>query len=126
MLNRYSSRKTHLGRQFLCERLKNAVSYDRIAGYFCSSVLEIAGEAMEQMDGKIRIVCNSGLAPEDVKVAGLADNKIKQEWGCFKPEEKFTAEWQCRCLQRLAAPSPASRNPEESLLCCISRQSVCL
>ena len=101
MLNRYSSRKTHLGRQFLCERLKNAVSYDRIAGYFCSSVLEIAGEAMDQMDGKIRIVCNSGLAPEDVKVAGLADNKIKQEWGCFKPEEKFTAEWQCRCLQRL-------------------------
>ena len=101
MLNRYSSRTTDLGRQFLCERLKNAVTYDRIAGYFCSSVLEIAGETMERISDKIRIICNSGLAPEDVKVAGLADNKIKQEWGEFKPEDKFTSEWQCGGLKHL-------------------------
>ena len=56
MLNRFSSRKTDLGKQYLADRLQGAVSYDRIAGYFCSSVLEIAGEAMEQIPGKIRII----------------------------------------------------------------------
>ena len=59
MLNRFSSRKTDLGKQYLADRLQDAVSYDRIAGYFCSSVLEIAGEAMEKIPGKIRIICNS-------------------------------------------------------------------
>ena len=80
MLNRFSSRKTDLGKQYLVDRLQGAVSYDRIAGYFCSSVLEIAGEAMGKIPGKIRIICNSGLSPEDVKVAGLASVRLKQEW----------------------------------------------
>jgi len=91
MLNRFSSRKTDLGKQFLTERLRGAVSYDRIAGYFCSSVLEIAGEAMEQVSGKIRIICNSGLVAADVRVAGLAAQRLKQEWGDFEPEKVYTS-----------------------------------
>ncbi len=91
MLNRYSSRKTDLGKQFLTNRLQGAVSYDRIAGYFCSSVLEIAGEAMEQISGKIRIICNSTISAADVRVAGLASQRLKQEWGAFEPENVYTS-----------------------------------
>jgi hypothetical protein len=46
MINRYSSMRTKLNEAFLNEKLKNAISYDRIAGYFCSSILEVAGESI--------------------------------------------------------------------------------
>jgi len=101
MLNRFSSRKTNLGKQYLVDRLQGAVSYDRIAGYFCSSVLEIAGESMEQVKGKVRIICNSGISPEDVKVAGLAAMHLKQEWCEYQPEEKYTSPAQAERLMRL-------------------------
>lgn len=89
MLNRYSSRRNKLGEQFLSNKLKGAVSYDRIAGYFCSSILEVAGEEIGAVTGKVRIICNSGISPEDVKVAGLASIRMKQEWCEFKPEEQY-------------------------------------
>jgi hypothetical protein len=40
-------------------RLAGARSYDRIAGYFCPSIFEVAGEALESVSGPIRMVCNS-------------------------------------------------------------------
>ena len=94
MLDRYSSRRTKgkLAEQFLVEKLQDAASYDRIAGYFCSSILEIAGEAVEGISGKIRIICNSSLAPDDVKIAAYARMRMKQEWGGYEPEEKFNTE----------------------------------
>lgn len=88
-MNRFSSRKTDLGKQFLADRLKGAISYDRIAGYFCSSCLEIAGEGLENVKGKVRVICNTDLTPADVKVAWLANQKVKQEWCDFKPEEVY-------------------------------------
>jgi len=101
MIKRFSSRKTDMGKQYLVDRLQGAVSYDRIAGYFCSSVLEIAGEAMERVQGKVRIICNSSLSPEDVKVAGYAATRMKQEWCEFKPEEKYTSPAEAQRLMRL-------------------------
>lgn len=101
MLSRYSSRHYKLGEQFLSEKLKNAVSYDRIAGYYCSSILEVAGEALEAVTGKIRIICNSGISPDDVKVAGLANIRMKQEWCEFKPEEKYVSPAAIERLSRL-------------------------
>ena len=101
MINRYSSRRTNLGKAFLSQKLKGAKSYDRIAGYFCSSVLDIAGDEIEAIDGKARIICNSGLHPDDVKVSRLAEQRIKQEWCDYKPEEKFVFPAQLACLQRL-------------------------
>lgn len=101
MIKRFSSRKIDLGKQYLVDRLQGAVSYDRIAGYFCSSVLEIAGEAMDSIKGKVRIICNSGLVPEDVEVAGLAASKMKQEWCEWKPEEQYTSEAEAEWLHRL-------------------------
>ncbi|MGB4440383.1 MAG: phospholipase D-like domain-containing protein, partial [Sedimentibacter sp.] len=92
MINRYSSRRNNLNETYLNEKLKNAVSYDRIAGYFCSSILEIAGESIENLSGKARLICNSNLKSEDVKTASYANLKMKQEWGEFTPEEKYTSE----------------------------------
>ncbi|MDR1777226.1 MAG: phospholipase D-like domain-containing protein [Desulfovibrio sp.] len=82
-MNRYSTRTSKLGEQFLVARLQGAVSYDRIAGYFCSSILEVAGEAIESVVGKVRVICNSGLSPEDVKTAALAKTAMRQEWNDF-------------------------------------------
>ncbi|WP_246240537.1 phospholipase D-like domain-containing anti-phage protein [Anaerocolumna sedimenticola] len=86
-MNKYSSRRDDVFSSLLNKRLKDAISYDRIAGYFSSSLLEIAGETIEQMDGKIRIICNSDLDIDDVKTAQLAVNAIRKEWCDFKPEE---------------------------------------
>lgn len=99
-MNRYSSRRQKLDQQFLIEKLKNAVSYDRIAGYFCSSILEVAGESIENVEGMVRVICNSGLSPEDVAVANYAQ-KMKQEWCEFSPEEKYTSPESSERLSRL-------------------------
>ena len=86
-MNHYSSRRGQLFSALLEKNLQGAKSYDRIAGYFSSSILEIAGEAIEKMEGKVRIVCNSELDVEDVKTAKLASEAVRQEWCNFKPEE---------------------------------------
>jgi len=85
-MNRYTSRTCKLGEQFLKAKLNNAVSYDRIAGYFCSSIMEVAGEAIESVADKVRVICNSGLSPADVAVAKLGQ---RVEWNEFKPEEVY-------------------------------------
>ena len=97
-MNRYSTRKNKLDEQFLNAKLKSAVSYDRIAGYFCSSILEVAGEAIEAIQGKARVVYNSGLAPSDVAVARLA---MRQEWNEFKPEEVYATPGAMARLKKL-------------------------
>jgi hypothetical protein len=48
MIQRYSSRRSPL-KDFLAARLQGARRYDRIAGFFSSSLLEVAGEALERM-----------------------------------------------------------------------------
>ena len=42
MIHRYSSRRSPL-KDFLATRLQGARQYDRIAGFFSSSLLEVAG-----------------------------------------------------------------------------------
>lgn len=81
-LRRFSSRRERLNHGFLFSKLKGAVGYDRIAGYFRSSVFEVAGEAFEKIGGPIRIICNSGLDVRDVDVARVLFN----EWCEGKPE----------------------------------------
>lgn len=85
-IRRFSSRRQKLSHSFLTERLRGAKSYDRIAGYFCGSILETAGEALDSVEGQIRIVCNSGLKPQDVSTAQAAAAALRQEWCGFKPE----------------------------------------
>jgi hypothetical protein len=85
-VHRLSSRRQPLGRSFLDARLAGAASYDRIAGYFRSSVFEIAGEAFENVAGAIRIVCNSGLDEADIATARAAERAIRTEWYEGRPE----------------------------------------
>lgn len=86
-MHRHSSRRVpSLGKSFLAERLRGAHSYDRIAGYFSSSILEIAGEELESMSGKVRIICNSELDPDDVKSARAAAMAMRREWCRTEPE----------------------------------------
>lgn len=87
MLRRYSSRREKLNEAFLNDKLKGAKAYDRIAGYFSSSILELSFEAIENMEGVVRVVCNSDLNVEDVATATLAKNSLRKEWCEFKPED---------------------------------------
>jgi len=87
MINRYSSRRESISDSLLNDKLSNAKSYDRIAGYFRSSIFEIAGEALDSIEGKIRVICNSDLMVEDVKTAKLASESLRKEWCESKPEE---------------------------------------
>jgi superfamily II DNA or RNA helicase len=96
-LRRFSSRLERLSKGFLDTRLEGAIGYDRIAGYFRSSVFEIAGERFESIEGTVRIVCNSGLDVRDVDVA----RGLFNEWCDGKPEA-MTPRQRPR-YQRLAA-----------------------
>jgi SNF2 family DNA or RNA helicase len=89
MIYRFSSRKNNLGDAFFQNALENASAYDRIAGYFSSSIIEIAGEHIGRMKGKVRIVCNSQLQADDVKFIKDQPHAMKLEWCEGKPEEKL-------------------------------------
>ena len=87
MIRRFSSRRERLDTLFLNERLAGAVSYDRIAGYFSSSVFEVAGEAIEKIAGPVRMICNSDLLLHDVTTAKAAQMAIRREWCEAEPEK---------------------------------------
>ena len=67
-ISRHTSRKHELGYVFLKDRLKDAKRYDRIAGYFRSSIFELVHEEIRNLD-KVRIVCNADIDPHDLDVA---------------------------------------------------------
>jgi len=48
MIQRYSSRRSPL-KDFLATHLHGTLRYDRIAGFFISFLLEVAGETLERM-----------------------------------------------------------------------------
>lgn len=86
MLTRYSSRRARLDHALLNQRLEGALSYDRIAGYFRSSLFEVAGEAISKVGGPVRIICNSDLDPQDVVTAAAAQAGIRRSWCAGLPE----------------------------------------
>ena len=86
-MQRYSSRRKGLDKDFINQKLQGAVSYDRIAGFFRSSILEVAGEALEKLDGTIRVVCNSDLSVQDVETAKAARTAIRRSWCAGEPEK---------------------------------------
>lgn len=84
---RHSSRLQRLDKTVLSQRLVGAVAYDRIAGYFRSSLFEVAGEAINQVQGPVRIICNSDLDPQDLVTAAAAQAALRRSWCAGKPEE---------------------------------------
>ncbi|MEJ2069296.1 MAG: phospholipase D-like domain-containing protein [Syntrophobacterales bacterium] len=99
MIQRFTSRLHKLDQTFLTERLRGALAYDRIAGYFSSSILEVAGEALESVQGPVRVICNSDLQVQDVETARAAQYGMRREW-CASGPEKFGEPSQGR-FQRL-------------------------
>jgi SNF2 family DNA or RNA helicase len=79
-LRRFSSRLGRLSHVFLKDRLKDARTYRRIAGYFRSSIFELVDEEIEGID-LIEIVCNSDLDPRDITASRLArETALKEKW----------------------------------------------
>ena len=78
-LRRFSSRTHRLDQSFLAEQLKGALSYRRIAGYFTSSLFEVAHEWLEQIPD-VKIVCNVDIHPDDLKVAQCREAKMLGRW----------------------------------------------
>ena len=78
-IRRFSSRTHRLDSSFLLEHLKGALSYKRIAGYFTSSLFEVADELLETIP-EVKIVCNVDIHPDDLKVAQLRESKMIGRW----------------------------------------------
>ncbi|MBV1800653.1 phospholipase D-like domain-containing anti-phage protein [Siccirubricoccus sp. G192] len=77
---RFSSRRQRLDHAFLRDRLRGAQTYDRIAGYFRSSIFEVAAEELATV-GRIRVVCNSDLNPQDIHASKEARTRaLVQRW----------------------------------------------
>lgn len=87
MLQRHSSRRNRLDQAVLNQRLEGAVSYDRIAGYFRSSLFEVAGEAIANVAGPVRIICNADIDPQDMATAAAAQGALRRSWCSGLPEE---------------------------------------
>lgn len=87
MIIRHSSRRSPLDAKVLKTRLAGASSYDRIAGYFRSSLFEIAGEELNSVSGPIRIICNSDLDARDVLTAQAAQAALRSSWCKGEPEK---------------------------------------
>lgn len=78
-IRRFSSRTRRLDASFLLQHLAGAQSYKRIAGYFTSSLFEVAGELLVEIP-EVRIVCNVDIHPEDLKVAQLRESRMLGRW----------------------------------------------
>jgi hypothetical protein len=87
VIQRHSGRRNRLDHAVLNQRLEGAISYDRIAGYFRSSLFEVAGEAIAKVTGPVRIICNSDLDPQDLITAAAAQAALRRSWCSGFPED---------------------------------------
>ena len=78
-IRRFSSRTHRLDKSFLLKHLEGARSYKRIAGYFTSSLFEVANELLESIP-KVQIVCNVDIKAADLRVAQLREAKMIGRW----------------------------------------------
>lgn len=79
-INRFSSRHQRLDHAFLRDRLQNAKSYQRIAGYFRSSIFELVGEEIANIP-TVQIICNSELDVNDIAISKVVrESALKEKW----------------------------------------------
>ena len=79
-LDRFSSRHGRLSHVYLKDRLQGATEYLRIAGYFRSSIFDLVNEEIESI-GKVRVICNADLDPQDITAAKQArEQLLKERW----------------------------------------------
>ena len=94
MLTCHSSRRSRLDQTVLNQRLDGATAYDRIAGYFRSSLFEVAGEAPARVAGPVRIVCNSDIKaiadPAAAAAAAAVEAPVyRREQGLWPHQKHF-------------------------------------
>ncbi|MHA0034167.1 helicase-related protein [Deinococcus sp. PESE-13] len=87
-MQRFSARLGRIDEDFLIPRLTGASKYDRLSGYFTSSVLHLLREPFSTV-GHIRMVCNSDLNPADVAVAKIAEEQQRRQWHASRPEQQL-------------------------------------
>ena len=83
LIRRFSSRQHRLTHVFLKDKLANARTYKRIAGYFRSSIFELVAEEISGID-TVQIVCNSDLDPRDIAIGQASklarETALKEKW----------------------------------------------
>lgn len=87
MITHHSSRILPIDKSFLVTKLDHARGYDRIAGYFSSSIFEVADEVMDTISGPVRVICNTHLDVQDIKSARFA-SALWHEWCESTPEKR--------------------------------------
>jgi hypothetical protein len=70
MIHRFSSRRQPLAASFIQVRR-----------------FEVAGEQLESLAGKIRVVCNSEIDQRDVSTVKAAQQALRKSWCVGKPEK---------------------------------------
>lgn len=68
MVNRYRSRQERLDHSLLAERLRGARRYHRIAGFFSSALLQVAGVAARPTKGLCLARKDWATGSEDLRV----------------------------------------------------------
>ena len=91
MVNRYSSRRADLYEEFLKKRLAGARRHHRIAGYFKSSLLELAGEELAAIP-EVRIICNTEVSAEDVRTVRMATGPRRKK--LEETTESLSSDWE--------------------------------
>lgn len=91
-LSHFSSSDGPLLSRFLRHRLRGALSYDRIAGYFRSSLLPSVRDLLSSIQS-YRVLCNADLEEADLEVARLA--------ACGRPLSDHLQETRYRVLHEL-------------------------
>ena len=109
MLRCFSSRRASLYETFLKERLAAPKRYDRIAGYFQSSLFDLANQELAAIP-EVRIVCNTEVNADDVKTVRMA--AVAKLIGTLDPlpilivaPKPLLAQWEEELLQKLQVPS---------------------
>lgn len=80
----YTKTRNDVYKEFYEPCMKNAVKYDRITGYFGSSVFVVISRALKEFilnDGKIRIICSPVLTEEDTQaiIEGYLTKEIEDK-----------------------------------------------
>lgn len=88
MIHRTSARDGQLYGRVLAPLLQRAVTYDRIAGYFSSSILPLVAHDLAVSSGHMRVLCNDHLAAPEVRTARAARLAgIREEWNQISGRE---------------------------------------
>lgn len=115
-IRRLSSRTHRLDQSFLLQHLQTARAYRRIAGYFTSSLFEVAHECLASIP-EVQIVCNVDIHPADLQIAKHRETPLISRWNdtAIAPEALLNRERYRRLNEFLAEPRHQIRIAPDSV-----------